>query len=88
MKHGVPYSTKIKDSAKKALSRIAKSDRIRIVSAIDRLAQEPEIGKPLQGEHSGLRRIRVGDYRVVYQVDRDALLVLVVRIGHRREVYR
>ncbi len=88
MKLGVPFSITIKESAKKALSKIAKPERARILTAIDRLAQEPEIGKLLQGDFSGLRRVRVGDYRVVYQVDRGALLILVVRIGHRREIYR
>lgn len=82
------YSIQIKASAQKALDKVAKAERLRIVDAIDRLAENPEIGKLLQGELSGLRRIRVGDYRVVYVVERDALLVLVVRIGHRREIYR
>jgi mRNA interferase RelE/StbE len=41
----------------------------------------------LAGE-KGLYRIRAGDYRIVYQIRDDALLVLIVRIGHRREVYR
>lgn len=84
----MPFSIKIKESAQKVLSKIAKPERTRIVSAIDRLAQEPEAGKILHGEFSGLRRIRVGDFRIVYQIDRGEFLVLVVRIGHRREVYR
>jgi len=42
----------------------------------------------LQGTNEGLLRIRVGDYRVIYLVKDDVLFVVVVRIGHRREVYR
>ena len=42
----------------------------------------------MKGELLGLRRVRVGDYRVVYEVLEGALLVLVVRVAHRREVYR
>jgi mRNA interferase RelE/StbE len=42
----------------------------------------------LKGEYSGLRRIRIGSYRVVYEAHDEQLTVLVIRIGHRREVYR
>jgi len=42
----------------------------------------------MKGELTGLRRVRVGNYRVVYEIAARELLVLVVRIGHRREIYR
>jgi mRNA interferase RelE/StbE len=42
----------------------------------------------LKGEFSGLRRIRVGDYRIVYEVQDAQLVILVIRIAHRREVYK
>ena len=45
-------------------------------------------GSALKGEFAGLRRIRVGDYRIIYEVDDGVLLVLVIRIAPRREVYR
>lgn len=82
------YSLKIKASAVKSLRRIAKSDRLRLISAIDRLANEPTAGGVLKGEFSGLRRLRIGDYRVIYEVIHNELTILVVRIGHRREIYR
>ncbi len=82
------YSVQIKRSAAKELARIAKSDRARLVQAIDALAENPLRGSALKGELRGLRRIRIGDYRVVYEVQDDVLMVLVVRIAHRREVYR
>jgi mRNA interferase RelE/StbE len=84
----VSYSVQIKRSAAKELARIAKSDRSRLVQAIDALAENPFKGSVLKGELQGLRRIRVGDYRIVYEVQDDVLLVLVVRIAHRRVVYR
>ena len=82
------YSVQIKRSAAKELARIANSDRSRLVQAIDALAENPFKGSALKGELRGLRRIRIGDYRVVYEVQEDVLVVLVVRIAHRREVYR
>ena len=59
-----------------------------IVAAIDRLATESFAGGVLKGEFAGLRRLRVGSYRVVYEVSEGELLILVIRIGHCREIYR
>jgi mRNA interferase RelE/StbE len=84
----VSFSIKIKASAAKSLSRIPTAERSRLIQAIDRLRREPLAGGTLKGEFSGLRRLRVGDYRIVYEVLHEQITVLVVRIGHRREVYR
>ena len=82
------YSVRIKASAAKALARLDSGERERLVEAIDSLRQAPLRGSVLKGDLRGLRRLRVGDYRIVYEVAAQELLVLVVRIGHRREVYR
>lgn len=82
------YSIRIKRSAAKELQRIAPSDRRRLVEAIDRLAEEPLAGSALKGEFSGLRRLRVGQYRIIYEAIHRELVVLVVRVGHRGSVYR
>lgn len=82
------YSITIKQSAVKALEKVAAEDRRRIIAVIDQLAANPMAGSVLKGEFFGLRRIRVGNYRIVYEVREGQLMVLVVRIGHRREVYR
>jgi len=84
----VIYSVRIKASAVKALKKIALKDRERVISAIDALAINPAAGGVLKGEFAGLRRLRVGDYRIVYEVNDGELLVLVIRIGHRQGVYR
>ena len=82
------YSIKIKSSAAKSLRKIDAKDRDRLIEAIDRLADEPSAGAALKGEFGGLRRLRVGPYRIIYEAIHDQLTVLVVRIGHRREIYR
>lgn len=82
------FSIRIKASAAKELKRVVKPDRTRIVAAIDRLAENPFLGNVLKGDMRGLRRLRVGDYRVIYEVREAVLVVLVVRVAHRRDVYR
>jgi mRNA interferase RelE/StbE len=81
-------SLRIKRSAQKALAALPKPDRVRLVAAIDMLCDTPAAGSALKGEFEGLRRLRVGQYRVVYEWQRSELVILVVRIGHRRDVYR
>ncbi len=82
------YSLQIKRSAAKALAKITKTDRIRLVEAIDRLRKEPNAGGVLKGEFAGLRRLRVGSYRIIFEVIDEQLVVLGIRVGYRREVYR
>ena len=82
------YSLRIKRSAAKALQKIPKNERIRLIEAINRLREEPNAGGVLKGEFAGLRRLRIGVYRIIYEVIEEQLVVLVVRIGHRKHVYR
>ena len=82
------YCVKVKASAAKALKKIAIKDRERLIVAIDALSTNPAAGGVLKGEFSGLRRLRVGDYRIVYEINGGELTVLVIRIGHRQGVYR
>ncbi len=82
------YALHIKRSAAKALQTIALDERLRLIEAIDRLADNPGAGSVLKGEFSGLRRMRVGNYRIVCEVKAQQLVVLVVRIGRRRDIYR
>jgi mRNA interferase RelE/StbE len=84
----VTYSLRIKKSAARSLAKVDKPVRLRLIEAIDRLQTEPHAGGVLKGEFAGLRRLRVGDFRIVYEVINDELVVLVIRVGHRREVYR
>lgn len=62
--------------------------RDRIARALEALAVAPLEGKPLQGDMAGSRSCRVGDYRIVYQVLAKQQILGVLRIDHRREVYR
>ncbi len=83
------YNLLIKRSAEKELKKIPATDLCRIVDRIHELAQQPRPAgcEKLSGDIERYR-IRQGDYRIVYGIDDAARLVEVVKIGHRREVYR
>jgi mRNA interferase RelE/StbE len=81
------YELFIERRAQKQLADIAQPYQDRIVAAMRNLSQNPRpVGvKRLAGREGW--RIRVGDYRVLYEIRDESLIVLVVAIGHRREVY-
>ena len=83
------YSVLIKPSARKELEAVdLKKDRQRIVAAILSLADDPRPSgcRKLSGKDK--YRIRCGDYRVVYSVQDVILVVTIVKVGHRSDVYR
>jgi len=82
------WSIKWDSRALKDVAEVPKDDRRRIVDAIEELCTDPLRGWPLKGRWRGLRRIRVGPYRVIYALRRTELTVRVLRIGPRREIYR
>ena len=82
------YSVQIKRSAARELAAIPQPARTRMVEAIDNLREQPLAGSALKGTLRGLRRIRMGDYRILYELLEDHLVVLVVRVAHRRDAYR
>lgn len=83
------YRIDFAPSAYRAFAKLDPSIRRRLSPAIDVLAEEPRPpgAKRLVADEP-LYRIRIGAYRVVYAIEDDALVVLVVKLGHRRDVYR
>lgn len=83
------YGIKVTRSAAKALKKIPKTDQKRIVEKIDGLCDNlptPELTK-MKGNNP-FHKIRVGNYRIIYEIQDDILLILIVKIGHRKDVYR
>ncbi len=74
-------------SAARAIRKLDPQVKRRVGAALDRLAEDPERGKPLQLTLRGLRSWRTGDFRIVYRVFENRVEVLVVAVGHRRDVY-
>jgi len=83
------YRIELTRDALRALAKLDKPVRRRVQGAIDRLADDPHpAGMIALRGAPGAFRIRVGDYRVIYVLHDDRLLVVVIDIGHRRDVYR
>ncbi|MGH3826245.1 MAG: type II toxin-antitoxin system RelE family toxin [Pseudonocardiaceae bacterium] len=83
------YRIEITRDALRALAKLDKPIRRRVQAAIDQLGEQPRPAGviALQGLR-GAYRLRVGNYRVVYTVEDRQLVILVVDLGHRREIYR
>jgi mRNA interferase RelE/StbE len=82
------YSVLIKASAAKELESVPTKDRRRLATKIKALGSNPR--PPGCEKLSGLERYRVrqGNYRVLYEIQDEVLVVLVVKVGHRKDVYR
>jgi mRNA interferase RelE/StbE len=80
------YSVSYKKSVRKDLASLPKAEARRVLDKIEReLTVRPDSCPSLKGQFAGLRRLRVGSYRVIFVVQEQDVLVL--RIGHRRDVY-
>ena len=82
------YKLLIKPSAAKELEALPKKDRQRIVTKIRSLSVEPRPPGCEKLSGHDLYRVRQGNYRVLYTVQDADLVVVIITIGHRREVYR
>jgi mRNA interferase RelE/StbE len=84
------HSIIIKRSALKALSKLPEKEAIKISEAIDKLADNarPDGCKKLEGRKDDSYRIRVGNYRVIYEINDGELKIMVVEIGNRKEIYK
>lgn len=80
------YKHIIKKPAKKFIDRLPKPEKLRLVSAIERLPDGEDI-KPLKG-HDDLLRLRVGGYRIIYSVDNGQLVVYVIDVDNRGDIYK
>jgi mRNA interferase RelE/StbE len=83
------YQIEFAPRTEKQLKKIPKNIKDLIFERIEKLAENPrpENIEPLQGSEIGFYRIRQGDYRIIYTIQDQKLLVLIVRVVHRKEVY-
>ncbi len=83
------YSVELTRTAEKQLRRIAKRDRNRLVEAIRDLVDKPRPhgARKLQG-YDDVYRIRARQYRAVYEILEDRVIVIVLKVGHRKDIYK
>ena len=82
------YQIELRRQAQRALDRLPRTDFQAVIEAIKGLARTPRPRGVEKVRSTGLWRIRQGDYRIIYAIDDNQQLVTVVRVGHRREIYR
>ncbi|MCB5275851.1 hypothetical protein BJG92_03405 [Arthrobacter sp. SO5] len=83
-----PYRIELRPAAVRALKKVRPEDRERIQGAIALLGQDPRPPKAIALSGRPGYRVRVGDYRIIYTIQDDVLLIVVVTLGHRRDVYQ
>ena len=84
------YKVSYLDSVEDDLKRLDKPVVKGLLDKIEKvLAKDPKsLGKPLTGNFVGLWRYRVGDYRIIYKVAEKEILIIVARIGHRKDIHK
>ena len=82
------YKIIVEGRAEKELRKLPAAIRRRIVDAIDSLAHDPRPASSRKMVGSSGFRMRVGDYRVIYEIKDEIVSIFVIKIGHRREIYR
>ena len=80
------YEIVFSDKAKKQFLKLEKDIQRRIISSLDRIKLRPEVYvTKLVGETA--YRLRVGDYRIIMDIDKGKLIILVIKVGHRKNIY-
>lgn len=85
------YAVLFSKLAQAKFDHFIRSDRKvgeQIAKAIDRLAQRPELGEFLKGEWKGYRKYRTGSYRIIYRIEHARLVIYIITIDDRKQVYR
>lgn len=85
----MPYLIEFRPSVLKSLKRLPKQDLVKIKSKIDQLANNlPHLNTTKLKGNNTFHRIRSGSYRIIYEVNGEELIILVVKIGHRKNIYK
>lgn len=70
------------------LEKISTSEINKIFKGIELLKENPDLGKQLVGPLKGLRSLRIGKYRVIYKKENQIITIIILAIGHRKDVYK
>jgi mRNA interferase RelE/StbE len=83
------YSIEVSATAEKQLRKLSQKDRISVLKRIQELSGEPRPNhsRKLRGQDN-IYRVRVGNYRILYSIENKHLTIIILKVGHRRDVYR
>ena len=82
------YRIEWKNSAIKSIKVVPKNYREELIREIEKLSISPLLGKKLQGSKEEFRRIRISNYRIIYYINYQTTSILIVKVGHRKDIYR
>lgn len=83
------YQVEITPAAKRQIKKLVKQTQELIIQRLEQLAENPRPPGVLKMEgEENLYRVRIGDYRIIYEIQDRVLLIVVVKVGHRGDVYR
>jgi mRNA interferase RelE/StbE len=83
------YSIEFRPAVLKSLKRFPKKDLVRIKKKIEELGQNlPEPNTTKMKGNNSFHKIRTGDYRIIYEIHDDRVVILIVKIGHRKDIYK
>lgn len=82
------YKVELSKKANKEFEKIPNIHFKKVISTFEELKINPYIGKQLVGELSGIYSIRVWPYRILYEIHKEVLLIQVIKIAHRKDVYK
>ncbi len=85
------YTVVLSKAAQEKFDRFIRADRTlgeQLAKAIERLAAHPELGEFLKGEWKGYRKYRTGSYRIIYRIEHAKLIIYIITIDDRKDVYR
>lgn len=82
------YAHELKAKALKQIESLPKNDQQKVFASMEVLKENPLAGGQLEGKYKGFRSLRAWPYRIIYAVDHHIITVTVVKVGHRKDVYR
>lgn len=82
------YSIKFSKTASKNFNKLDKTIQKLALKALERLKKNPKIGIPLTGNLKGYWKLRFSRYRIIYQLEKRKLIIIVFDIGHRKDIYK
>ena len=81
------YNIILEKKAENFFRKLERKEQERIAKKFNELEKNPELGKPLTANLSGLWSLRFGDYRAIYEIKNEKLIILILKLGHRKNIY-